>query len=299
MILFIIGNGFDLYHDYKTSYLNFKDFLTENANAYKIGDFTLIDILSSEESFEFWKDFEENLAKISLERISYGYNEKEEYSRSNNNIVENIKDVNEELYPLIQDALSDFIAAATKEVFEPKSIFLDLFGLNDKFISFNYSITLERSYNIRAANINYIHGVCNYFREDENNTSIVFGHSGIIPDSLYADKLYLDDDHPEYLKAKIRDGLTKYLDIYNFDKFIGNIAFYDEIQIIGHFLGIVDERYFEKLNTINTKKIIYWEYITEKTDEQKIIQRLKTLFPNVNCFINYYDDNGVQRTLEI
>ena len=58
MKLFIIGNGFDLYNGYKTSYLDFKDFLIDNELNYTIGESTLIDILSPEYDFEFWKDFE-------------------------------------------------------------------------------------------------------------------------------------------------------------------------------------------------------------------------------------------------
>lgn len=255
MKLFIIGNGFDLYNGYKTSYYDFKDFLINTEQDYSIGDTTLIDIFSPEENFEFWKDFEENLAKISLSKLSNGYDENEEFSRNNLNILEHIKDVKNELYSLIQNALSDFIAKNTEKKVLPKDLFLDLFCNDDKFVSFNYSETLETVYNISLHNILYIHGVSTKFRYDDNNDSIVFGHSGESPDSLYADNLYYDNDNLEKLKSEIRNLLTKYTDIYSLKKFIGDITLYKEIHIIGHSLGVVDKPYFEYLNTYFTKKL--------------------------------------------
>jgi len=299
MKLFIIGNGFDLYHNYKTSYLNFRDYLTENENNYKIGELTLLDILSPEENYTFWKDFEENLATISLNRISAGYNQSDPVSRNNLKIIENIRNINEDLYSLIQNALSDFIEIATKERNEPKSLFMSLFGLNDKFITFNYSLTLQKIYNIESNKINYIHGMCIERNDEEDNTSIVFGHSGNIPDSLYANNLYDDEDKPEYLKAKIRNSLSKSIEIYEYEKFIGNISIYDEIHIIGHSLGIVDETYFNKINTKSTKKIIYWQYVDKDLIEEKTIKRIKELFYNVNCLIIFYDEQGIQKQIEI
>ena len=299
MKLFIIGNGFDLYNGYKTSYLDFKDFLIDNELNYTIGESTLIDILSPEYDFEFWKDFEENLSKITLERISIGYDEKEEYSRNNRNIVEHIKDIQEELYSLIQNALSDFIAKNTEQKILPKDLFLDLFSFDDRFISFNYSVTLETVYHVASQNIHYIHGLSNFFRYEDNNDSIIFGHSGEIPDKLYTDNLYYEKDHPEYLKAQIRNSLTKYLDIYKFESFIGKVSLYEKIHIIGHSLGIVDIPYFEKLNTSGTKKIIYWQYITKNIDEKKIVTKLERLFNRVKCDIYFYDEKGIQKVVEV
>jgi len=297
MQLFIIGNGFDLYTGYKTSYKDFKDFLIDNEFQYRIGDSTLLDILTTDDDFEFWKNFEEKLSELPLDTVSYGYTEND--TRQNSIIIDNIYNISEELYSLLQNALSDFIAEATKERRTAKEIFLGLFKTNDKFISFNYSLTLEKIYHISDNNIFHLHGICNPMREDEDNESIIFGHSGNIPDYLYADRLYDEENTLEYTKAKVREALTKTLEIIEFERFMGNISQYEEIQIIGHSLGLVDERYFEKINTSKTKKITYWQYISNSFNETEIITKLKRLFNRVRCEILYYDETGIQNVVEV
>jgi hypothetical protein len=65
--LFIIGNGFDLHHGMKTSYWNFRDYLSVTGT----------EILRTMELFnmfqeDLWSDFEANLANIDVELL-YNY----------------------------------------------------------------------------------------------------------------------------------------------------------------------------------------------------------------------------------
>ena len=61
--LYIIGNGFDIFHGVKSKYSDFKDYVEQN-------DYDLFEAL--EEYFntdELWSDFEETLAYIDTEKI--------------------------------------------------------------------------------------------------------------------------------------------------------------------------------------------------------------------------------------
>lgn len=299
MKLFIIGNGLDLSTGYKTAYLNFKDYLIDNENKYTIGKFSLLDILSNDD-YKFWKDFEENLATIALSRLEIGYKGEEGETRENERIICNMQDIYEELYNTIGNAFSDFIEHATKE-YRPKNKLFDCeFSNIDKFVSFNYSITLEKIYGIPDKNICYVHGIYLPSRKEEDSVDIVFGHSGEIPDELYAQALYYEESEPEYIKAKIRESLTKQLEIDYFEKFIGNLGNYEEIQIIGHSLGKVDQLYFEKINTYKTPRIIYWEYVDSKEfEESKTKNKVKEIFPIEECSIVFYDGVKILRKINI
>ena len=58
--LFIIGNGFDLYHGSKSSYFEFRDFLKKR-NRYLSDDLELYFDCEN-----FWGDFENNLVSFSV-----------------------------------------------------------------------------------------------------------------------------------------------------------------------------------------------------------------------------------------
>lgn len=300
MKLFIIGNGFDLFTGYHTSYLDFKNFLIEHEYEYLISEQTLLDILSAEENYNFWKDFEESLASISLSRISYGYNADADIYE-NHHIIEHMRNINEELYDLIGKAFSDFIAEKTINSLSPKELYSSLFSADDRFITFNYSPTLELVYGVNQYRILYLHGMCIPFRDDEEDfrSPIVFGHSGEIPSELYDRNLYYEDDNPEYIKSRIREGLRKQLDIYRFEEFIGSVYEYEEIHIIGHSLGKVDKPYFQKLNVINSPKIIYWEYIATSINYDESISKIQELFPLVSCTIYFYNETGILSTTSV
>ncbi len=300
MTLFIIGNGFDLSTGYKTKYEHFKEYLSKNRSKYCLSGFPLLDILPSD-NYEFWKDFEENLATMPLTTLTFGYECKEKQSRKNKYIIDNLNAVLEKLYKIIGNAFSDFIEDATKELKPMNKLFISRFASCDRFITFNYSLTLESVYGINDKNICYIHGVFLPFRkENEDNNNIIFGHSGDVLDNSNVQTLYYDNNEPEYLKKKIRESLTKQLEIYEFERFIGKLNNYDEIQIIGHSLGNVDKRYFEKLNTAITPRIIYWQYVDSETfDEEKTKKKVKGLFPKVKCSIHFYNDSSLLKTIDV
>ena len=139
MKLFIIGNGFDLATGYETSYSNFKDYLAEKGAKYSISGFSLIELLT-EDDFDLWKNFEENLANLSFKNLF----RKCDGVEKNKKIKEVLNDIYTNLYKVLGNAFSDFIESATRDIKPANQLFKPLFGPDDTFITFNYSQTLEK-----------------------------------------------------------------------------------------------------------------------------------------------------------
>lgn len=75
--LYIIGNGFDLYHGLPTSYGNFRDYVKEHdAKLYDLVDKYFLYNTNS----DFWSDFESNLGNFDDDLLrEYGLNYLEDY----------------------------------------------------------------------------------------------------------------------------------------------------------------------------------------------------------------------------
>ena len=291
MKLFILGNGLDLATGYNTRPSDFRDFLETNKNKYKIAGFSLYKILSGDKS-ELWNEFEENLPMLLVSGVR-------RIIAANECSIDVLYEISEDLYTQLGNTFSDFIFSATREIKPMNEIFNSLFASGDKYLTFNYSQTLERVYRVPKEKVSYIHG-CNIpeREEYENNNSIVYGHTGFISDVEIG--LISEDDQFESYIREIVKSLEKKIDICYFDYLTGSIATYEEIQIIGHSLGVIDEPYFVRLNTKKSPKIVYWEFVGSKNfDYEESIKKVKSFFPFVKCEINFYDGKELFETRSI
>ena len=167
MKLFIIGNGFDQNHGYKTGYKDFRDYLKEND--YSIdGTFSLSDFFNNEDE-TLWSDFENRLGEVDYEETGsyYSYDLTEELSdkewdrASSNNryLCEEFESVVIRFKPCLCQAVSDFVTEAVDyDQTLVKKEFSKLFSSEDLFVSFNYTKTLEELYEIAESNILHLHG---------------------------------------------------------------------------------------------------------------------------------------------
>ncbi|MBP1970754.1 hypothetical protein J2Z83_002890 [Virgibacillus natechei] len=185
--LFIIGNGFDLYHGVKSSYYEFRDFLKKR-NKY-IND----DLEMYFECENFWGDFENNLAFLSREMLM-------ESVDANLDIMMDTFDEEDDDF-----SYADYFAAieyGTQIIsditdnlpYRFKQWIKTLKTLNGKeescaeilnkdalYINFNYTEFLETLYSIASENILYIHG-----DRRERNNQIILG-SGSDTDQNFVD----------------------------------------------------------------------------------------------------------------
>ena len=154
--MYIIGNGFDLYHGRNSSYKDFKKFLAiKNPEVLE----KLEDYLGGK---SLWSDFEEALARLDTEKI---VEECENYLQSYS--VEDWKDSYNHDYQYEINKRIDLITEEMRKLFTEwvlqiqlteeaytKKIYL---YNNSVFLSFNYTNTLEKLYKVQAKNILYIH----------------------------------------------------------------------------------------------------------------------------------------------
>jgi hypothetical protein len=272
--LYIIGNGFDLHHGLSTSYTDFEHHL-------KTHHIQLLDSLNKYYSFasidqDLWSKFEENLAYLDKEGlIDY----LSEYYDDTSDRGRNAMGIETETYlKLLTNGLrrefSEFILKAeTKIIDRIKRIPIDR---DAKFISFNYTDTLEKYYLIPNDNIFYIHGIA---REKEG---IILGHS--TDPELFIDENteptppkdaseetleqwyeYMSDQHnPIYddcVSTVNKYFLSSFKDTKNIIE--ENSLFFDELSdikevfIYGHSMSEVDIAYIEEVVS-KVKSNCYW-----------------------------------------
>jgi hypothetical protein len=272
--LYIIGNGFDLWHELKTSYSAFYEYAKETLD--DIGAHYDFDLSKPEP----WSDFENALGKYSPDfffdayndidvndenfRPSYVYGLEDEIVQETDHHVQAIKDIFEEWIHQIDISNTD------RRTFFPP---------NSKFINFNYTSTLQVAYGISHERVFHIHGCVEKFDD------LIFGHGQNIEELPEFDALgestrtiFSDAEgaarYPLWaLKKPVNDVLTQN-EIY-----FSQLTDIDEIVVIGHSLNTIDEPYIQQIaaSAINAQ----WKVCCFTDEERKI-------FPKrlVECGVN-------------
>jgi hypothetical protein len=163
--LFIIGNGFDLWHNLPTSYSNFyrhsKEVLDELESYYQI------DINDDCP----WRDFENVLGtydwRMMYDRFDFTEPMSDSFKVSETyGLEDELSQQTDDLMRAIEDGFRDWICEIDVESANKKMTFPE----NAIFLTFNYTSTLQTVYKIDDKRILHIHG-----RADDH-TSLVFGH---------------------------------------------------------------------------------------------------------------------------
>lgn len=277
-VLYIIGNGFDLYHQLNTRYTDFASYLKVQ-NQRVLDDFNQYYCIVNNQ--DLWADFEVNLSNLDTEMVldelsdylpgSFGgdFQDRDRYSFQ----IE-IKMLVDRLTTVMKDEFKKFIVNACNVNLNPKNNIN--FIANSRFISFNYSNTLEKFYNIDRKEILYIHGSA------FDNNSIILGH-GVNPSIFKNDVVEvvppedLTEEDLEIWYQEISDefdyeyelGVTEvnnYLaesfkntaEIINENKsYFASLQDIDTVVILGHSMSDVDTPYFDEISK-NIKKNSYW-----------------------------------------
>ncbi|KQK26096.1 hypothetical protein AR438_10975 [Chryseobacterium aquaticum] len=272
--LYIIGNGFDRYHNLPTSYNDFHRFVIQNhSNLQNIfEDYFQLSVNSE----YLWTDFETDLSSFNWKAF---FNEFNHIDVLNENfkpssvfgLEDELEQETEELIRKIRDAFENWLMDLSLEDTEKK---LDL-NENSIFLNFNYTLTLEEIYEISRDNIYHIHGDV-----EHNQGSLIFGHNKTLRSKPTFDKngestraLFSDSEgtahYPFFaLKKPVRDTIAEN------KKFFGSIREVSEIIVLGHSLNSIDLPYFKEIKK-KVKDISKWNisfYYDSERDEH-----LKTL----------------------
>ena len=274
-ILYIIGNGFDIHHNLKSEYSDFKAYLQMN-------DTNLEYLLNMSFSKNLWSEFEKHLATLDINEIFSDNDDlfpDENSDRDGEKYIfpDKLDQIKEDLTTGLKNAIRDWIL----DLKYPSNVndLLLYLDKNASFLSFNYSNTLEDLYNVKPEQITYIHNKAksekHLFRPDEldylkDDSDIIIGHAVKNPkisiphynsrgfntyyayeEGLVALKLYFQ------LSFKNTDQI-----ISDNSCFFENLSNIEKIIIIGHSLSDVDMQYLKTISkkAINVKewKITYY-----------------------------------------
>lgn len=276
MKLYIIGNGFDIYHGLNTRYSSFGLYLKKNyREVYDLllehYGFTDLDPKNSSSiSDPLWSEFEANMAALNIESVlevhsdlmpniaSDDFRDRDRYTFS----TEMEKILNQLTTDLYQ-AFKEFILAVDfSDLSKDKIINLDK---DATYITFNYTDTLAKYYKISNDNVLFIHE-----KAENDDQNLILGH-GIDPDN-FKDKpieppIGLNEEELEdwnnYQAEKYdysfelgKQTINEYFSrtfkctekiIEKYKDFFLNLSNVSEVYILGHSLAEVDLPYFDKL----------------------------------------------------
>jgi hypothetical protein len=302
--LYIIGNGFDLYHKIDTNYSSFGLFLQRKYPEFYFQITKYLFLPELDEYYKesltspLWSDFESSFTRLDLQEL---LDEFSDYSASPSD--KNFTDGEWNAYAyeikkiveLLTDKLLGFFKEFINNIEFPESSSPNHLKIDHKakFISFNYTDTLERFYNIKRGRILYIHG-----KAEQNGSDLILGH-GINPLDL-EDKRF---NPPDNLKPKEVEIWKQFnLPEYDHSYILGveeansyfsrsfkdcnriirdNKVFFDSlseiftIYILGHSLSSVDIQYFNKVASSVNLDSVSWK-VSYYSDDQ-IATHIKTI----------------------
>lgn len=241
--LWVIGNGFDLWHRLPTRYSDFYQFakttLDELENYYDLrlehgGPWS--DFENSLGNF-LWSEFYDAHNHIDVTaddfRPSFVYGLEDDLTEQADQIVEGIKDSFREWIEGID------ISRAVGQLALPDDAL---------FISFNYTSTLEQIYGIEDDRVLHLHGRAETFDD------LIFGHGDTMEEEPELDEngdsnrtIFSDaEGAAKYPFYALQKPVTEVLEKNK--KFFDSLEHITEITVFGHSLNRVDLPYFQRLS---------------------------------------------------
>lgn len=242
LTLYILGNGFDLSHGLPTRYdPHLKDLAIRGEHFSGEWEGYSIDA-------DLWSAVEEHLARPDVDPIlEHLDNYPPDLLSDRESDRDSIIHVAEQL---LDFPLERFAALADEklETTNPDAKFVNLFQPEDYYLTFNYTHTLERLYEIPSSQILHLHG-------EVGATPLIIGYEPGALNRIAALDEWDDEHNYEHYRSKaygaIKRRLAEFEKVYQheaLDGFTHRIPHApDRIVVIGHSLGRVDKPYFRSL----------------------------------------------------
>lgn len=243
--LIVLGNGFDIAHNLKTTFSDFREFMVKTDKLFvnKIEEYTKVD--------QEWNKLEDSLSHLEAEdfrEVCYPYIEdltSKDGRDSSNHAYQQQIDLESEFISSLAANLKYWIISVnvnTAPVFKK-----ELFEGECYFLTFNYTHTLETVYNIPNSDILYVHG------DVEEDDILIVGHNDkgqTISDkhgvSGEEDWRVKEGDEILYSRLKLLYKNSEDIIERNTD-FFARLADVSEIYVIGHSMSHIDAIYFHHI----------------------------------------------------
>lgn len=281
--LFIIGNGFDLYHGALTKYKHFCCWLNLNGAENFVTEMQQVFYKLDGKVDSLWSNFEEALGYYDIDKIySYYYKSPEEslgvnkYEIASNKVADSVRRLRNKIRPEMKKWATQIPLNDIEQKFElsPQSWYL----------TFNYTKLLENIYGIPTEHICHIHGCI------DDSEELITGHdqSFIQPD------YNAQSDEEDRAKEKIRVILRAYYkdkkkQITKNETFFLSLPEIKHIVVIGHSLADVDLRYYGEVLSVINKNVI-WHFTYYSEEDKKRINSFKQKCKD--CSMHYIINEG-------
>lgn len=288
--LYIIGNGFDLYHGLPSSYGNFREYLKKHDKEV----FEAIEeyIFSSDTNPELWKNFEEALGYFNDDELRefartylLSYSSEEWSDSAHHDYQYMINEVVKALTDRLYKHLTTWALELDKAIPNSNRLPLDK---NGQYLSFNYTHTIEKLY-APTKQVLHIHGSI-----ESADSELILGH-GIAPTSHRTEEEIRnsmdEDSYREYCEERAsedprvsegediirgywEDSYKNTLQIISDNQeFFNGLQDITEIHVIGLSFSSVDLNYIHEIvkKVPNAKWIVrYYKPEEEKEFKDKL-----------------------------
>lgn len=304
--LYIIGNGFDLHHGLNTSYKSFGFYLKEKNSViynYLVDNYGLPYLYDKNIDYYEWNEFEKALADLDYESV---LNENSDFLP--NLASDEFRDRDWHAFEQVMDGIVEDLTVNLFNEFKnfiqsvefPQKSKKDLLILdsNALFLSFNYTDTLERYYNILPQDILYIHNKA--FSQDV----LILGHGTnpedfVIESKKMPEGLSIEDqeewnermaDEYDFSYENGRKTLMRYFSesfkytesiISNSQAFFNKLTNVKTVYVLGQSISEIDQPYFLKIIESINDKNIKW-IASYYNNKQTIFDNMKSIGLNDN-----------------
>lgn len=300
--LYIIGNGFDIHHDLDTKYQSFAKFLAQtDREIYELLlDYYGLPNISEDPAYddddEYWEDFSAwSNFEIALADLNYEQVLEDNSELTANPFSPEFRDRDWHTYQVEMEEIVKKLTFGLISKFNqficnveyPDQIYNKKINIisDSLFLTFNYTHTLEKYYNIDDENICHIHG-----KSSDNKSRIVLGH-GTEPSSIKTkrrqppeglseeeldewneENANLYDYSSESAKSEILSYFKKAFKdtqsiISNNVSFFERLRDVENIYVLGHSISSVDIEYFKTVKQCATPQAKW--YVTYYNDDEK------------------------------
>lgn len=294
--LYILGNGFDIYHGLDTKYQSFAKYLSRTdsevydliLNYYGLPDISEDPV--SDEEYAAWATFELALADLDYEQVLDDHSD-----ATANPGSEDFRDRDWHTYQIEMELIIEKLTKRLISIFNTFILNVKYPSIiddrrlnitpNNLFLNFNYTYTLEKYYKVDSKEICYIHE-----KSSQNDCKIILGHGtdpesfkvkdpeppeGISEEELDQWREHMSDQY-DYSYESAKDEILSYYTkafkntISIIDK---NIKFFESLEeveniyVLGHSISFVDIKYFEAVKE-HTNQEVKW-FVTYYSDYEK------------------------------
>lgn len=258
--LFIIGNGIDLYHNLKSSYCDFHRWLMQ----YRYGDFveymeTMFPTLKDGKPL-LWQDFEEALGKGEPLKIHndffQGVDDGNYDEDIQDRVVERIKPTLDKIPKLLREWANTLPVADVQYRKELKPTI----NYRSLYLSFNYTMLLERVYGIPAERVLHVH------HSLDDGKKLIIGHRFYYSEDDIFDANY--NKEVSVIKiVKELNALNKPVEsiINEHKSFFDKLGDIKNVIVFGFSISSIDRLYFEEvLHRVHDNA--HWFFICKTTE---------------------------------